>query len=134
MPKNYQFSKNGMVPTIQREPDFSRTCGFHQVLDNAELMMYMKFQRNLMIGCRDMGKKHKKCPQNRVFHHLRPPKIFFKNRALSIFYPNFMQKCPEKLCEVIASSNTIPAKQKRLHQGIIDKVITLVGEKRRIKK
>ena len=32
------------------------------------------------------------------------------------------------MCEVIASSNTFRVKQKRLHLGIIDKVMTLVRE------
>ena len=49
--------------------------------------MYMKFQKILMTGCRDMDKKHQKCPQNGFFSHLWPPKIFFKNRALSLLYP-----------------------------------------------
>ena len=36
------------------------------------------------------------------------------------------------MCEVIASSNTFRVKQKRLHLGIIDKVMTLVRENRRM--
>ena len=35
------------------------------------------------------------------------------------------------MCEVIASSNTFRVKQKKLHLGIIDKVMTLVRENRR---
>ena len=49
--------------------------------------MYVKFQKFLMTGCRDMDKKHKKCPQNGVFPPFLTPKIFFKNRALSLLYP-----------------------------------------------
>ena len=30
----------------------------------------MKFQKTLMTGCRDMDKKHHKCPQNGVSPHL----------------------------------------------------------------
>ena len=34
-----------------------------------------------------MDKKHQKCPKKMaVFPHLRPPKIFIKNRALSLLY------------------------------------------------
>ena len=45
----------------------------------------MKFQNILMIGCRDMDKKHKKCP--RVFHNCDPPRFVLKNPALSFLYP-----------------------------------------------
>ena len=31
-------------------------------LDNFKLTIYMKFQKMLMTGCRDMDKKHQKCP------------------------------------------------------------------------
>ena len=34
------------------------------MLDNVEVIMYMKFQNFSMTGCRDMGKVHQKCPQN----------------------------------------------------------------------
>ena len=33
------------------------------MLDNVELIMYMKFQKLLMTGCRDIDKKHQKYPQ-----------------------------------------------------------------------
>ena len=33
----------GLVPTIQAEPDFSKICWFCEVLDNVELITYMKF-------------------------------------------------------------------------------------------
>ena len=46
------------------------------MLDNVELIIYMKFQKLLMTGCRDMNKKHQKSP-----------KIFFKNRVLSLLHP-----------------------------------------------
>ena len=48
--------------------------------------MYMKFQK-LMTGCRDMDKKHQKYPQNGGFPPFVTPKIFSKNRALSLLYP-----------------------------------------------
>ena len=51
-PKN-----GGLVPTIKPEPDFSWTCGFREVLDNFELITYIKFHKISMTGCRDMGKK-----------------------------------------------------------------------------
>ena len=61
MPKKGLSLKNrGLIPTIQPEPDFSWTCGFREVLDNAELIMYMKFQKLLITRCRDMDKKHQK--------------------------------------------------------------------------
>ena len=56
------------------------------MLDSVELIMYMKFQKILMTGCRDMDKKHQKCPKN-GFSPFVIPKFFFKNRALSLLYP-----------------------------------------------
>ena len=58
------------------------------MLDNVKLIVYMKFQKMLMTGCRDMDKKHQKCPQNGVFPpFVTPQDFFFKNRALSLLYP-----------------------------------------------
>ena len=58
------------------------------MLDNVELIMYMKFQKILMTGCRHMDKKPQKCPQNGVFPpFVTPQDFFFKNRALSLLYP-----------------------------------------------
>ena len=57
------------------------------MLDNVELIMYMKFQKILMTGCRDMDEKHQKCPNMGFFPHLLPHKIFFNNQALSFLYP-----------------------------------------------
>ena len=43
-----------------------------------------------MTGCRDMDKKHQKCPKNApkmgVSPICDPPRFFFKNRALSLLY------------------------------------------------
>ena len=47
----------------------------------------MKFQKILMTECRDMDKKHQKCPQNGVFPQSLTPKILFKNPDLSLLYP-----------------------------------------------
>ena len=58
--KQPSLKNRGLVPTIQPEPDFSWTCGFRQMLDNVELIMYMKFQKLLMTGSRDIDKKHQK--------------------------------------------------------------------------
>ena len=52
-----------MVPTIQSEPDSSDTYGFAEVLDNVELITYMKFQNILRPGCRDMDKNIKNAPK-----------------------------------------------------------------------
>ena len=49
--------------------------------------MYVKFQKLLMTGCRDMNKKPQKCPQNGRFTPIVTQKIFFNNRALSLLYP-----------------------------------------------
>ena len=49
--------------TIKLKPDFSRTCGFHKVVDNAELITYMKFPNSSMIGCKDMDKNCKYNPK-----------------------------------------------------------------------
>ena len=58
------------------------------MLDNVELIMYMKFQKLLMTGCRDMDKKHQKYPQNGGFPpFVTPQEFFFKNRAPSLLYP-----------------------------------------------
>ena len=58
--------------------------------------MYVKFQKLLMTGCRDMDKKHQKYPQNGVFPHLWPPKSFFQKSGsvtfVSLWCFNFMQK------------------------------------------
>ena len=64
MPK---IDNGGLVPTIQPEPEFSQTGGFRNVFDNVELIMYMKFQKIFMTGCRDMDKKLKKYLQNGIF-------------------------------------------------------------------
>ena len=57
------------------------------MLDNVELTMYTKFRKILMTGSRDMDKKHQKYPKNGGFPPFVTPKIFFKNRALSLLYP-----------------------------------------------
>ena len=50
--------------------------------------MYIKFQKILMTGCRDMDKKHQKYPQNGGFPpFVTPQDFFFKNRVLSLLYP-----------------------------------------------
>ena len=86
MPKKRQSLKNrGLVPTIQPEPDFSWTCGFRQMLDNVELIMYIKFQKLLMTGCRDMDKKHQKYPQNGGFPPFVTPQDFFSKIGLCHF-------------------------------------------------
>ena len=38
-----------------------------QFFDNAVLIQCMKFQKNLMTGCKDMGKKTSKIPLNGIF-------------------------------------------------------------------
>ena len=58
------------------------------MLDNVELIMYMKFQKLLMTGCRDMDKKPQKMPQKWFFSpFVTPQDFFFKNRALPRLYP-----------------------------------------------
>ena len=70
MPRNDSLKNRGLVPTIEAEPDFSWTCSFCWVLDNVEHIMYIKLQKLLMTGCRDMDKKHQKYPQNGFLPHL----------------------------------------------------------------
>ena len=72
------LKSRGLVPTIQPELDFSLTYSFQEVVDNVELITYMKFQKTLKTRCKDMGKKLKKYPQN-GFSSICDPKIFFKN-------------------------------------------------------
>ena len=42
------------------------------MLDNVKLVTYMKFQKLLMTGCRDMDKKHQKHPKNGALPLLYP--------------------------------------------------------------
>ena len=74
-----------MAPTVPPEPHFSCTYTFHEVLDNGELVVYMTFKKILMTVCRDMDKKHQKCPKNGFFPHLWPPKIFFQKSGSITF-------------------------------------------------
>ena len=65
------------------------------MLDNAGLIMHMKFQKLLMNGCRDMDKKDQKCLEN-GFSPFVTPKDFFKNPALSLLYPyGVLTSCKE---------------------------------------
>ena len=48
--KRFSLENRGLVPNIQPQPDISWTCSFQEVLDNVELIMYMKFQKTLMPG------------------------------------------------------------------------------------
>ena len=80
--KRLSLKNRGLVPTIQPDPDFSWTCGFHWVLHNVELVMYTKFQKILMTGSRDMLKMLKI-----FFFQFVTPNILFKNRALQILEP-----------------------------------------------
>ena len=66
------------------------------MLDNVEVIMYMKFQKILMTWCRDMDKNIKNTTKMRVLPNLWPPKIFFQKSGSVTFVPlscsNFMQK------------------------------------------
>ena len=66
------------------------------MLDNVELVMYVKFQKLLMTGCRDMDKKPQKCPQNGFFPpFVTPPRFFQISGSVTfvpLWCPNFMQK------------------------------------------
>ena len=75
--------------------------------------MYLKFQKLLMTGCRDMDKKHQKYPQNGCFPPFVTPKIFFKNRALSLLYPygaltscKKLEKTNEQSLEIFKDGHT----------------------------
>ena len=46
------------------------------MLDNVELITYMKFQKLLMTGWRDMDKKNQKYPQNGGFPQFMTPQDF----------------------------------------------------------
>ena len=58
--------------------------------------MYMKCQKFLMTGSRDMNKKHQKFPKNGVFPQFVTPQDFFQKSGSVTFVPswcpNFMQK------------------------------------------
>ena len=58
------------------------------MLENVKRMMYMKFQKLLMTGRRDMDKKTSKSPRKWGFSPICDPSRFSpKNRALSLLYP-----------------------------------------------
>ena len=78
------LKNRSLVPAIQPEPDFSCTCGI--VLDNVELIMYMKFHKILITGCRDISKRYQKCPKKGVFQ--KSGSVTF----IPLWCPNFMQK------------------------------------------
>ena len=61
----------------------------------------MKFQKILMTGCRDMDKKHQKCPPKGGFPQFVTPKIIFKNLALSLLYPY----CALTSCKKLEKTN-----------------------------
>ena len=68
--KNISLKNRNPVHTIKPEPDFFQTYRFREVVDNVELITYMKFQKFLMTGCKDKGKKNFKIP------HFWPPRFF----------------------------------------------------------
>ena len=47
-------------------------------------LMYVKFQKLLMTECRDVDKKHRKCPQSGVYLHCDPPRFFQKSGSLTL--------------------------------------------------
>ena len=50
-------------------------------------MMYMKFQKLLLTGCRDMDKNIKISSKMGFSPICDPTRLFFKNLALSLLYP-----------------------------------------------
>ena len=56
------------------------------MLDNVELIMYIKFQKLLMTGSIDMDKNIKNAPKM-FFPQFVTPETFFQNLALSLLYP-----------------------------------------------
>ena len=65
------------------------------MLDNVEHIMYIKFQKILMTGCRDMDKKDQKCSKNGSIPLFENLQDFFQKSGsvtfLHLWYPNFMQ-------------------------------------------
>ena len=57
------------------------------MLDNVELIMYMKFKKILIAGCRDIDQNHQKFQNKGGVSPLCDPKDFFLNQALSLLYP-----------------------------------------------
>ena len=58
------------------------------MLDNVELILYMKFHKLLITGCRDMDNKHQKYPHNGGFPPFVTTQVFIlTNWALSLLYP-----------------------------------------------
>ena len=65
------------------------------MLDNLELIMYMKFQKFSMTGCRDMDKKYKNAPKMGVSPICDPQDFFQKSGSATfvpLWCPNFMHK------------------------------------------
>ena len=92
--------KNSLVPTIQPEPDFSLKCVFQEVLYNVKLVRYMKCQKILMIGCRDMGKNTKNTAKIGIFSHLWPQRFFSGPITfLPLWCTMFMQKIRKNLMD-----------------------------------
>ena len=59
--------------------------------------MYEKFQKILMTGCRDVDKKHQKCPQNGFFSPFVTPEDFSsKSFELFLRYEQKTSKMPQK--------------------------------------
>ena len=86
----------GLVPTIQSEQRFSWTCGFHWLLDNVELIMYMKFQKLLLLDA-EIWTKDISNAQKWEFSLICDPQDFFFQKSGSVTFvplgcPNFMQK------------------------------------------
>ena len=71
------------------------------MLDDVELTMYIKFQKISMTGCRDMDKKHQKCPKNGGYPPFVTPRDFFQKSGsvtiVPLWCPNFIQKTRKKL-------------------------------------
>ena len=75
----------GLVPTIQPKTDFSWTHSFHEVLNNVELITYMKLKNILMTRCKDMGKKTPKMPPKWSFPPFVIPNDFFSKSGSVTF-------------------------------------------------
>ena len=84
------YKYRGLIPTIQPEPEFSWTCSFHKLLDSAELILYMKYQKIWMTG----WQKTSKIAQIGFSPICDFPRFFLKlgsDTFVPLWFPEFMQ-------------------------------------------
>ena len=78
--KTTKSQKRGLVTTVQPKPEFSRTCGFREVLGIDEDCWTQNFIKIVRAVLEILAKNIKNTPKMGVFPHLWPPRFFSKIR------------------------------------------------------